>query len=68
MAALRDVEMIDAGADIQTQDASGKTALIWASRLGYAPAVAQLIGAGADLDTVDVDGYTALMDASRWGE
>ncbi len=57
--------LIDAGADVNTRDKNGETALMWASAKGDSERVKLLINAGADVNAIDnVCAHTALMTAS----
>lgn len=58
---------IDAGADVDIQDNSGKTALLHAARDGFQPICKMLIRANADLNIQDKNMRTALMEASIEG-
>lgn len=59
--------LIQHGADLNQQDAGGKTALMNAMRDADGGVVDTLIQAGAQLDLEDQDGNTALMMALRSG-
>lgn len=61
-------EFIEAGYDLDAQDAKGYSALILAAYNGHAPAVEQLLEAGADPCLEDARGNTALMGAIFKGE
>jgi len=56
------------GANLNAKDDANNTALMWASRMGYAVIVQQLITAGADINAKDNDGDTALMLGSLKGD
>ncbi len=55
--------LIDAGADVNTADPFGVTALMFSLISGSAQTARQLIEAGADINSRDVDGRTALVEA-----
>ena len=58
------------GAEVDSKDEDGRTALMYASRegrKGHKRVVELLLANGADMDSEDTDGYTALMYASRYG-
>jgi serine/threonine-protein phosphatase 6 regulatory ankyrin repeat subunit B len=55
--------LIEQGADVDTQDVEGWTALILASSRGDLNSVRELIEAGADVNLQTVDGLTALDHA-----
>lgn len=61
-------EFIQAGYDLNVQDAKGYTALILAAYNGRGEAVEQLLQAGADPCVEDQRGNTALMGAIFKGE
>ena len=61
------VRFIIAGADVDIENTDGKTALIWAARIGHTKIVKLLIDAGGDVRTKDHHGLTALMAASFRG-
>ena len=54
---LRVRELITAGADLNTQDKDGWTALFFAAGRGYTEVVATLISEGAELNRKNNDGY-----------
>ena len=60
--------LINAGANVNTADPSGRTVLMLASRTGQNSVVKTLIAAGADVNAVNKTGWTALMSASRTGQ
>lgn len=62
--------LLAAGADVKPRDASGSTALMWASysEHGDAAAVNALLAAGADVHPANQWGETALTWAKRRGE
>lgn len=55
--------LAEGGADVNYQDSSGQTALMYS--LAFPEAVTALIEAGADLSLADRDGNTALMRARQ---
>ena len=57
-------ELIEEGANVNTQDENGKTILMFASFRGYLEIVKELIKAGADVNIKDKNGTTALIVAS----
>ena len=60
--------LMDAGADINAKNKSGRNALMLASRYGYLPVVEILFGqGGVDLHDREIDGRNAFMLASRKG-
>lgn len=58
---------VSAGADINAQDVSGWTALMWAAFMGNKPVVSRLLELGAEPDLHSFHGYTALSIASQLG-
>ena len=62
--ALRLAEMLEAGAEIDTLDRYGQTALMLAARNGHYEAVSVLIDADADLDHTAKYNLSALMLAA----
>ncbi len=61
------VKLILAGANVNTTDNSGNTALMEASRHGYKDIVDMLIKTGANVNATANDGNTALIWASKNG-
>ena len=59
--------IIDAGADVNTQNQLGRTPLMRASYYGHEACVKLLLDADADVNTKDNGGCTALMWASYYG-
>lgn len=57
--------LIEHGADINTQDLFGHTALMDATAKGYSTIVATLIKHGANVNAQDALGFTALMYAVK---
>jgi hypothetical protein len=57
----------DAGADKETKDARGRSALVWAARKGNTDLATLLIDRGASLESVDLAGNTPLLYATRNG-
>ena len=60
-------ELLGAGADVDTRDWDGWTALMLAARNGHTEIARTLIEAGADVDTQDRNGQTAMMLAAWYG-
>ncbi|MBI4424587.1 MAG: ankyrin repeat domain-containing protein [Elusimicrobia bacterium] len=56
--------LLNAGADIDACDETGRTALMWAA-MANLPVAVSLLVRGADTDHADKDGETALMYAVR---
>jgi ankyrin repeat protein len=54
------------GVDVNAQDDSGRTALMFASAFGNTETASVLLSAGADVDLVDAEGSTALDYGSRF--
>ena len=54
-------ELIEAGAEVNSADGSGRTALMRATAAGVAEVVERLIKLGADTSPRDVGGWTALI-------
>ena len=70
---VRDVKAaLKAGADVNTWDEDGSTALMWAARFNAnannANVVRALIDAGADVDARDKHDLTVLMYAAAYNE
>lgn len=59
--------LIRAGADINVQDSSGKTPLMWAAAKGQINIINKLINAGAHLNNQSETGWTALTWAAYSG-
>jgi len=57
--------LIRAGADINTKNSNGWTALMYAASRNNKEAVKMLISAGADVNAKTSDGWTALMKAAH---
>ena len=57
--------LLDAGADVDTKNANGYTALKWAVVRGHTGTVQALLDAGADVDIRDNRGQTPLMMAAE---
>jgi len=62
--ALRLAEMLEAGAEVDTLDRYGQTALMLAARNGHYEAVSVLVDADADLDHTAKYNLSALMLAA----
>jgi uncharacterized protein len=60
-------KLIDEGADVDTADASGRTALLEAAWGGYTDIVKYLIDKGATVNHADMSGFTPLMRAIEDG-
>jgi len=60
-------KLLEDGADVNTADANGTTALMSATYKGLEPVVKVLLAAGADVNTADANGKTALMIAADSG-
>jgi hypothetical protein len=60
-------KLIDTGANINSTDEHGMTALMWAAYHGHLEIVQRLVTAGAKLEAKDNDGWTALMLAADRG-
>ncbi len=58
---------LDNGAEINTKDDEGWTALMWASDKGYEKIAEYLVSRGADINARDNYGWTALMYACAFG-
>ncbi len=54
-------ELIEAGADINTRDRYGQTALMIAARQGFTDIIQLLVGSGAELDHTAKHNLSALM-------
>lgn len=59
--------LLDAGADVHTQDSAGQTALHVVSTNGHGTCVKMLLDAGADPSLTDSNGDSALALAERGG-
>jgi len=59
-------ELLAKGADIHARDKNGKTALMYASGMGYHEIVRDLLVKGAEVNAKDKQGRTALIEASQW--
>ena len=59
--------LLHSGADVNIQDAYGRTVLMNASRLDSDTIVKEFIDAGADVNTHNHDGHTALIIAAAQG-
>ncbi len=54
--------LIDAGADVNSKDAYGVTAMMYAAICGSVEVLERLIEEGADVNSQDVDGRTVLIE------
>ena len=61
------IKWIEAGADVNTTDDKGATALCKAASEGRVNCVNKLIEVGASVNTADTEGDTALFYAARFG-
>lgn len=61
------MKMIEAGADIQSKDKKGYTALHHAAAKGYEKCIGTLLEFGADIEALNGDSFTPLHDAVRGG-
>ena len=59
--------LLDAGADANTRNQLGETALLLASRYGYEKCVSSLVRAGADVNATDHFSTTSLMNTAVEG-
>lgn len=59
--------LIEAGADLASQNRMGQTALMWAVRGGNEALVGSLIARGANVNTAAQEGTTALHEAAMAG-
>ena len=60
--------LISKGADVNSTDNKGQTALFCAARTGKSKCIEILLTAGADVNTSDDDGWTALAPAGHFGQ
>jgi ankyrin repeat protein len=60
-------ELLDKGADVNTKDIEGHTALMWAAGLGHNIIVQTLLDKGADVNAKNNDGLAALKIAKNEG-
>jgi len=58
--------LIAGGAEVNTVDEAGRTALWWAAREGHVECATALLDARADVDKADKDGYTPLHRATSF--
>ena len=56
--------LLEQGADKDMGDGEGKTALLWASNIGYLEITQYLVEQGAALDKSDNGGWTPLIAAT----
>ena len=59
--------LIDAGADLTTQAASGGTGVLFAAQGGHVEVVKLLVANGANISAMDYGGSTPFLEASRRG-
>lgn len=62
------VALIRAGADVDTADTRGRTAVTIAAFSGHAEVVRELVDAGADIDRQDEERYNALLATGVTGD
>ena len=60
--------LLNDGADIESKDSKGRTALIIASGNGHTTVTDLLLERGANIDSQDDEGYSALMTACKNGQ
>jgi ankyrin repeat protein len=60
--------LIDAGADVNVADCTGRTVLMDAIAAANQPLVRLLLESGADLHVADADGHTPLSEAKATGD
>ena len=60
-------QLLNQGADTNTKNEKGTTALMWAAYESHTETVKALIEAGADANAKTEDGWTAMMDAAAFG-
>lgn len=60
--------LVDAGADVNTKNKYGLTALMWAAMAGHKDSAALLLSEGAKINAKDNTGRTAPMYASHFPE
>jgi len=58
--------LLEQGADVNSKDADGRTALVIAAKQGHSEIAQFLLGQGAESDARDNEGWTALMWASEF--
>jgi len=58
-------EMLEAGADVDTRDEHGSTALMWAAVYGHLEIAEVLLDKGADVNSQDESGSTPLLLATK---
>ncbi len=61
------LELVDAGADVNTADGLGGTPLHWAATVASQESVAALLSAGADINAKDENDWTPLELAIFFG-
>lgn len=61
-------KLIAAGSDVNTPEADGTSALLWAAHQSSPELVSVLLQAGADANAANNFGVTPLLEASRYGD
>jgi ankyrin repeat protein len=61
-------KLIAAGSDVNSPEADGTSAVLWAAHQGSPELVSLLIKAGADANAANNFGVTPLLEASRYGD
>ena len=60
--------LVEHGANVNTRDNNGETALIWAATFGNEKVASFLVNNGADMEVKDNSGNTALILSARWAK